>query len=918
MEEFESWVHDIDPDIIGVTESWATSSVLDSELALSDYDLFRCDRPVARDGGGVLLYVKSDLHAAKCSLSSNFPEQVWCYFLDARKVKCYVGVCYRTPTLDIYGSLNHDLLHDVINELGYSKKHFMLMGDFNYRYTCWPPGTDSSTVSREAVEFSECLEDNFLTQHVDVCTRNKAILDLVITDEPDMVHDVASLGLFPGSDHNALLWKLCVKTTRETSHQQMFDYSKADVVAMKHELQAINWQERFSMMTAEECWIDFKDLIDTLKWKYIPVKCRLNKRNKPIWMTNRALKAVRHRRQVYRKYKDNKHPACIKASRAACSTVKAARQNFENQLARKIKEDRKSFFAYARSKSKTNVKVGPLVGSRGEVISNATEEVTVLNDFFCSVFTKEDISSIPTPDSCNEPRTTDRLEDIIVKPETIAAKLEKLRADKAAGDDNLSPRLLKTLSTEIAVPVSMIFRKSLDTGCVPADWRTANVTPIYKKGKRCQPENYRPVSLTSQICKVVESVLRDELVSHLDRNKLITSTQHGFRKGLSCASNLLAFLENVTACVDDKQNVDTIYLDLAKAFDKVPHQRLLLKLKTHGVDGLVCKWIKAWLSDRQQRVCVDGCYSSWRQVWSGVPQGSVLGPVLFLIFINDLDNGLTSSVLKFADDTKLFRPVTNQSDGQILQNDLDTVCSWAKRWQMEFNVAKCKVMHFGKSNIGCKYSMDKQPVDVVDSEKDLGVIVSSDLKAEANCKEAYTKANKMLGLISRTIKYRNPTILINLYKSLVRPHLDYCSAVWSPHYIKDKSLLEKVQHRFTRLFHHLRKLSYEERLGHLGLWTLEERRNRADLIEVFKMIKGLSATPWSSFFQTAAESSTRGHSWKFAKKSCRSDTRLYFFSQRVVNRWNSLSQLEVDAPSINSFKHHLEKRRIRQMDFFKD
>jgi len=193
----------------------------------------------------------------------------------------------------------------------------------------------------------------------------------------------------------------------------------------------------------------------------------------------------------------------------------------------------------------------------------------------------------------------------------------------------------------------------LDAGHVPRDWRTANVTSLFKKGKRSQVDNYRPVSLTSQICKVVESVLRDELVHHLESHNLLQNSQHGFRKGFSCATNLLTFLETVTAYIDEKSNVDAVYLDLAKAFDKVPHQRLILKLKAHEVDGLVCNWIKAWLTDRQQCVCLDGFYSTWSQVWSGVPQGLVLGPVLFLIFINDLDDELTSDVLKFADDTQL-------------------------------------------------------------------------------------------------------------------------------------------------------------------------------------------------------------------------------------------------------------------------
>jgi len=319
--------------------------------------------------------------------------------------------------------------------------------------------------------------------------------------------------------------------------------------------------------------------------------------------------------------------------------------------------------------------------------------------------------------------------------------------------------------------------------------------------------------------------------------------------------------------------------------------------------------IEAWLIGRQQRVCLDGAFTSWRQVWSGVLQGSVFGPVLFLVFINDLDSGLSSSVLKFADDTRLYRPVNNQMNGMSLQHDLNIVSNWAERWQMEFIVSKCKVlkvMHYGKKNIGYSYSMNGQLLEETDSEKDLGVVCSDNLKASAHCQEAYSKANRMLGLINRTIKYKNPEVLLNLYKSMVRPHLECCSTVWSPHYIKDKTLPERVQHRFTRLFPHLRSLPCEVRLSHLGLWTVEERRNTADLIEIFKIAKGLSSIPWSCFFHKAEGTVARGHSWKLAKRNCCCDTRLYF-SQLVINRWNSLSQEDITTPSINSFKNRIEK-----------
>jgi len=332
--------------------------VLDSELALEGYDLFRKDRPVDRVGGGVLLYVKSELHAAQYELSAGFPEQVWCYFSDANNIKCYVGVCYRTPNIDIYNSPNHTLLQDIINELGSTKKHFMLMGDFNYRFLSWPPYDNDNDISREAGEFCECLDDNFFTQHVSVPTRSEAILDLVITDEPDMVSDLVDLGIFPGSDHNALTWKLEVKTMHTSIHQKSRDYAKADFDAIKRELCAENWEELFQGQTVEQSWSALRDKIEKLEEKYIPVKQQTSKKKKPIWMTYKALKAVQHRRQIYNKYKDIKHPAYVRAAKAANTLVKQARKKFEDCLAKKIKDDRKSFFAYVRRKSKCNVKVG--------------------------------------------------------------------------------------------------------------------------------------------------------------------------------------------------------------------------------------------------------------------------------------------------------------------------------------------------------------------------------------------------------------------------------------------------------------------------------------------------------------------------------------------------------------------------------
>jgi len=918
FDHFEAWICNISPDVVAVAESWTNKNILDSEISVPGYSLFRRDRSVDREGGGVLLYVRSVLQPAEFVPDSNFPEQVWCRILDSAGEDFYIGVCYRTPTDSIFGSGNHDTLRDLINTFGESNKHFVLMGDFNYSFKKWPSDCVADVLTEEARKFVDCLDDNFLTQHVTFPTRKNAILDLVITDEQDMIHEVTDLGALDNSDHSALLWSTRVRTESTLRSHCVFDYAKADIAGMKLELRGTNWHELFGTLPIEDSWSAFKHRIQEIEARYIPVRSVRLGKTKPIWMSYKALKSVKRRHKVHRKYKDNNHPACKKADKLASADVKKSRRHFERRLAQKIKDDKKSFFAYARSKTKSRVQVGPLRDGSGQEVNEAGAMAEVFNEQFSSVFTAEDTANIPLPQDIFRGGESDRLKDITISVDAVKVRLNKLREDKSPGVDDMSPRLLRMISEEIAYPTTVLFNQSMNEGDVPLDWKLANVTPIFKKGSRNQPENYRPVSLTSQLSKVMESVIRDVITEHLDRHKLIRDSQHGFRRGRSCTTNILEFLDMVTDVINQKENVDVIFLDFAKAFDKVPHRRLLAKLQSHGIDGKVVRWVASWLKGRKQRVCIDGSSSHWADVLSGIPQGSVLGPLLFLIFINDLEDGIISVILKFADDTKIFRKVTSATDGLRLQQDLNRLCDWADKWQMEFNIAKCKTMHIGRGSIEYDYSMRGHQLDVVTTEKDLGVLISSNLKVAEHCYEAYCKANRMLGLLKRTVKYRNPDTMVRLYKSLVRPHLEYSSPAWSPHYRKDKLLLERVQHRFTLLFDDLKSLEYQERLVKLKLWSLEERRNRADLIELFKMVKGISTVPLQTFFKLADGSRTRGHRWKLVKEHSRCDARLHFFSVRVLNRWNSLPQSAVQVNSVNCFKNQLDKLRINQMDFFMD
>ena len=318
-----------------------------------------------------------------------------------------------------------------------------------------------------------------------------------------------------------------------------------------------------------------------------------------------------------------------------------------------------------------------------------------LNEYFSSVFTREDISILPVLETKFEGREFDYLGQLIVTPTMVAMNTIDMKDNKSPGVDGIPPKLLLEIVEQISIPLATVFNLSLEEGIVPLEWKEANIIPLFKTGSRNKSENYRPVSLTSVICKLLERLIKDHLVDFLVKNKLINPSQHGFLKARSCLTNMLCFLEDVTKWLDEGSPVDIIYLDFKKAFDKVPHQRLLLKLKAHGIGNGMINWIEKWLIDRRQRVGFE---------WStaGISTGTYF---ILNIYINDLDDDITSKVLKFADDTKVFRTIKSDADRQHLQDDLNKLIEWSEKWQMLFNFGKCKCLHTGHGNEDAQYTM---------------------------------------------------------------------------------------------------------------------------------------------------------------------------------------------------------------------
>ena len=430
------------------------------------------------------------------------------------------------------------------------------------------------------------------------------------------------------------------------------------------------------------------------------------------------------------------------------------------------------------------------------------------------------------------PSKTSKFPVVNFDPSVVRSFLSKLKPSFSVGPDGLCAYFIKNLSNALCIPLSTIFEVSYRTSQIPSYWSKAIVVPIFKKGNPLDVNNYRPISLCCVSCKTMESIMNESLRSHLQTHNLISGKQHGFSKGKSCLTQLLHCKNSWVNSLDKKQCIDVIFIDFSKAFDSVVHKKLISRLRVAGIDGFAFSWLTAFLHGRTQTVKVHNSFSDPLPVTSGVPQGSVLGPILFNIFINDLIESINGEceIYLFADDVKLF-----SNNSVSLQRALNHVSEWSTKWQLKISLEKCSVLHLGKNNIENPYFINGYELQRTNCVKDLGILTSSTMSSTLHCNELYKKCSRISSLIYKTFLSRNIDLMLQAYKVYVLPILDYCSPVYNPSKISDINKIERIQRKFTKRILG-NNLSYNARLQILKLENLEERRLKSDLALAYKIL----------------------------------------------------------------------------------
>ena len=899
--------------VIGVTETWLTREDPTSFVSIPGFELFRGDvnGTVKKHGAG--MYVSKDISVIQIEVPVPNAVAVKCIDLDL-----LIVTIYRPPS---YSVEENAALLTFLDSL-YGGMEVVVMGDFNLPSLSWPlEEADSDSIRAVDRQFRDCFVGLGWTQWVEFGTfhRSDNILDLVFTSDEDRIVDISSDSLLPRCGHFPIIFSLAYQGT-DSSEETMpkLDWHKGNYLKISEELDSHCWEQLFYGLDTEICYNIFLEIVNESVARWVPFKrapgeCKWLK-DPPRAMKRKKARLWRiflHKRdQLGRNHQDTLEAWDIyrAINRQYNYYTINTQKSYEERLADIIPEAPKALHGYLRERKKGCPSVGPLKNQGGNLVGHPQEMANILVGAFASVY----VENLPSNPSIHQ-TSSSQMNDIVIGVDEVLKVLSNLDPSSALGPDGMHNTLLKRCAQSLVAPLVIIISKSLATSVIPAQWKTSQVVPIFKKGRKSEALNYRPVHLSSCVCKVAERVLARHMMMYLEQNNLLRHEQFGFRSGRSTDDQLLLTYGHIVKQVDSGNMVDVIFLDFSKAFDVVNHDILVAKLRDLGFGDQLVSWIREFLTSRYMYVGLGAAKSRSVAVKSGVPQGSVLGPLLFLIYVNWIAIDLNCKYYAFADDFKLLlsysrsNPRTSQAS---LQHDLNKLHERSVSWNLKLNRDKCVVMRFGSRGITTEesggYTLDGAHLQKVTLYKDLGVWIEPSLRFHKHLQVITGRANALVSQMLRGTLCRSKNFMLTVFVAHVRPILEYCSVLWNVGYLEDTKKLESVQKKWTREVEGLRELRYQERLRELGLYSIYGRLLRADLIKIWKVYRGNLDPELQGLFDRATHPATRGHSLKLAVPRSRTDMAKRFLSARCVRIWNQIPDTAIQSETVQGFKRYLD------------
>ena len=913
-------------DFIGISETWLDNTILDESIKIPGYTLMRKDRICARRSGGVCCYVKDNLpFLRRIDLERNDTELLWVE-LKIKPKSIIIGVCYRPPgqSRDQVNSFISSLQSQIEQVCSMNLNSVYLIGDFNDRCQDW---NDNHVHSELKLELVELVNMSNMSQMISEPTHftqtSHNLLDIIITDSPHLISDSGTLPPMGTSRHSIIFCRTSnISSTKPKYYRDFWDYSRADFDGLNIAMSDIPWEaiedEDISIMTSK--WTQL--FLDTAK-EYIPHKRVLvNPRDKP-WITYSVKTEIKRRNNLYRRWKRSQrnHDFIVysEAGFKVKTSIETAKADYNNKIAEKLSSptiSNKQYWNLAKETYGTKHRdtVPPLV-SNNQIHSDTCDKANILGQYFASL---SQAPVIPSDHILPDASTPDHtLTTWIVNESDVVLELQRLNPKKSLGPDGISGQLLKGTARTTASVLTRIFNKSLSSVTFPQPWKLSHVTPIYKKGNRQDSTNYRPVSLLNIVSKVFEKNIFKRLYQHCINHNLLTPKNSGFRKKDGTINQLIFLVHNIHEAMDANKDVCMVFLDQSRAFDRIWHKGLLLKLRNIGLSRNFISWFDSYLRGRQIQVVLDGHKSEVHDISAGVPQGSILGPLLFLIYINDIVKDIECNISLYADDTCLYIDLDDfnrPTKLAMLNRDLGRLYAWSQQWFMEFNPLKTKYMRFSRNNNtpdNIEISLNNTQLEEIQVHKHLGLYLTPKLNFETHIDNIISKCSRWIALIWKIQRKYPRFCLENVYTSYIRPILEYGHIVYDN--ITDHNIrrLEAIQRKAAiACTGAYVNTSHERLLRELNWPTLQARREYAKLVVLYKIVNGHVPPYLRSILpplRHVVNPNTLRNQQDLSLPPVRLQSFKSSFIPSTVKKWNSLPTDIKNSPSISIFKSRLKQ-----------